>query len=192
MNAVKEREVVMAAPRTVQPAALELRYPQTMIERIRESVALDGAGRLLKRTAERFHLQQLSERGEAMLGHPVHPALTDLPIGCWTSSCLLDVLGGRRYAQASRLLVGFGVLSAVPTVAFGMGDAVKLEPEPRRIAAVHAAANLVAVAVYAASWSRRRHDRQASGIVLGLLAGAVASAGGYLGGALAWAGSDED
>jgi uncharacterized membrane protein len=192
MNAVKEREVVAATPRPVEAAPIELRYPQTMIERIRDSVALDGAGRLLKRTAERFHLQQLSERGEAMLGHPVHPALTDLPIGCWTSSCLLDVLGGRRYAQASRVLVGFGVLSAVPTVAFGMGDAVKLDPEPRRIAAVHAAANLLAVAVYTASWRRRRHDQQASGVLLGFLAGVIASAGGYLGGALAWAGTDDD
>jgi uncharacterized membrane protein len=192
MNAVKERDVAVAGAGPIEPAPIELRYPQTMIERIRESAALDGAGRLLKRTAERFHLQQLSERGEEMLGHPVHPALTDLPIGFWTSSCLLDVLGGHRYAQASRTLVGFGVLSAVPTVAFGMGDAVKLEPEPRRIAAVHAAANLLAVAVYTASWRRRRHQHQASGILLGFLAGAIASAGGYLGGALAWAGGDDD
>ena len=176
----------------IDPAPIELRYPQTMVERIRQSAALDGAGRLLKRTAERFHLQQLSERGEAMLGHPVHPALTDLPIGFWTSSCLLDVLGGRRYAAASRTLVGFGVVSAVPTVAFGKGDAVKLDPEARRIAAVHAAANLLAVAVYTASWRRRRNQHQAAGVLLGFLAGAIASAGGYLGGALAWAGADDD
>jgi uncharacterized membrane protein len=192
MTAVQEPALMAPESGPIGPAPNELRYPQTMIERIRESAALDGAGRLLKRTAERFHLQQLSERGEAMLGHPVHPALTDLPIGFWTSSCLLDVVGGHRHARASRALVGAGLLTAVPTVAFGMGDAVKLEPEARRIAAVHAAANLLAVAVYTASWRRRRQHHQARGILLGFLAGAIASAGGYLGGALAWAGTDDE
>src|SRR5688500_15069594 len=28
------------------------------------------------------------------LGHPVHPALTDLPIGFWTSAMAVDFLGG--------------------------------------------------------------------------------------------------
>ena len=30
------------------------------------------------------------------LGHPLHPLLTDLPIGFWTSAFTLDLLGGRR------------------------------------------------------------------------------------------------
>lgn len=29
------------------------------------------------------------------LGHPLHPMLTDLPIGFWTSAFTLDLLGGR-------------------------------------------------------------------------------------------------
>lgn len=191
MDAVKEREPVGRTAERSESAPLAILRPQTVVEQIRASSALDGAARTLKRTAERFHLQRLSERGEEMLGHPVHPALTDLPIGFWTSSCLLDVFGGQRYARASRVLVGAGVLSAVPTVAFGMGDAVKLEPEPRRVAVVHAVANLLAVAVYTASWRRRRHQQQVTGVMLGFLAAAIASAGGYLGGALAWAGSDD-
>jgi hypothetical protein len=29
------------------------------------------------------------------LRHPLHPALTDLPIGAWVMSALLDAVGGR-------------------------------------------------------------------------------------------------
>ena len=40
------------------------------------------------------------------LGHPLHPLLTDLPIGFWTSGSLLDVVGGigaRRAATALKV-----------------------------------------------------------------------------------------
>jgi len=30
------------------------------------------------------------------LGHALHPVLTDLPIGFWTSSLMVDFFGGRR------------------------------------------------------------------------------------------------
>ena len=39
-------------------------------------------------------------------GHPLHPVLTHLPIGFWTSSFMLDLVGGKRSAAASRRLIG--------------------------------------------------------------------------------------
>jgi len=48
------------------------------------------------------------------LGHPAHPMLTDLPIGAWSMSALLDVFGGAKAEQAADLLIGAGILSAVP------------------------------------------------------------------------------
>src|SRR5437764_1331628 len=44
------------------------------------------------------------------LGHPLHPLLTDLPIGFWTSAFTLDLVGGRRSRRAATQLVGWGVL----------------------------------------------------------------------------------
>ena len=46
------------------------------------------------------------------LGHPLHPMLTDLPIGFWTSVWVLDILGPRSTATLYVALVGLGVLSA--------------------------------------------------------------------------------
>ena len=34
-----------------------------------------------------------------LLGHPDHPALSDIPIGAWSMATLLDTVGGRRAAD---------------------------------------------------------------------------------------------
>src|SRR5215218_5278050 len=47
------------------------------------------------------------------LGHALHPLLTDLPIGTWTSSLLLDLVGGRAARAASERLIALGLLAAV-------------------------------------------------------------------------------
>ena len=60
-------------------------------------------------------------RGE-WLGHALHPALTDLPIGCWVAAGLLDVVGGRRSRPAATRLLGLGLLAVPPTVASGLAE----------------------------------------------------------------------
>lgn len=39
------------------------------------------------------------------LGHQLHPALTDLPIGSWVAATTLDLIGGDKSADAARHLV---------------------------------------------------------------------------------------
>ncbi len=126
-------------------------------------------------------------QGTSWLGHPVHPALTDLPIGCWTSAWFLD-LAGRRAGRAADVLVALGVVSAVPTVAAGLADFHDLPPAKRRSAAVHAAANAGATALYAASLVQRLRGRRGRGIALGWAGAATATAGAFLGGHLAFGG----
>jgi uncharacterized membrane protein len=116
------------------------------------------------------------------LGHAVHPLLTDLPIGFWTSATVLDLVGGRRSAVAARRLVGLGVLTAVPTAATGWSDWLSLDRPLRRVGVVHAGANTVALGLYGLSWMSRRRDHRVIGIVLGMAGGLVASGAGYLGG----------
>ena len=53
-------------------------------------------------------------RGE-WLGHAVHPVLTDVVIGTWTSASVLDVIGGRDSAVAAQRLIGTGLMAAAPT-----------------------------------------------------------------------------
>jgi nitrite reductase/ring-hydroxylating ferredoxin subunit/uncharacterized membrane protein len=117
------------------------------------------------------------------LGHPLHPVLTDLPIGFWTGSFVLDLLG-RRGRTAADTLVGLGVVSALPTAAAGLADWSELNEPERRSGLVHAAANITATALYATSLLARWRGRRLSGVMLGMAGAAAATFGGFLGGHL--------
>lgn len=155
------------------------------VRRIEESESLDGIAAAL---SERLPDWVVEGPGRALLGgewlgHALHPLLTDLPIGFWTSASVLDILGLGRHARAARLMVGLGLLSAVPTALSGLSDWSRLERADSRVGVVHAQLNAAAFALYGVSWLRRRRGR---GGVLSALAGAtVATMAGYLGGHLA-------
>jgi nitrite reductase/ring-hydroxylating ferredoxin subunit/uncharacterized membrane protein len=120
------------------------------------------------------------------LGHPLHPMLTDLPIGAWTMATLLDAVGGAAAAPAADLLVGAGVVAAVPTAASGLNDWSDTHGAETRVGLVHAAANTTALSLYIASLVARLRGRRRPGRVLGQLGFAVLAAGGYLGGHLGY------
>jgi nitrite reductase/ring-hydroxylating ferredoxin subunit/uncharacterized membrane protein len=120
------------------------------------------------------------------LGHPLHPALTDIVIGTWSSSLLLDVVGGEAAGRAAKRLVAAGVVAAVPTAAAGLSDWSELHGETRRIGTVHALGNTIALALYAGSWLSRRKDRRGLGVALSTIGYAVASASAWLGGDLSF------
>lgn len=61
------------------------------------------------------------------LGHPLHPVLTDLPIGFWTSAVVLDVMG-RQHRPAAQRLVALGVISAIPNGDHGSFRLERLRP----------------------------------------------------------------
>ena len=121
------------------------------------------------------------------LGHPLHPLMTDLPIGTWTSAMLLDLLGGRPARPAADRLVGLGLLAAAPTVAAGLSDWADTIGAERRIGVAHAAANVVALTLYGGSWVARRRGRRGLGVTLALAGGGAMAAGGHLGGHLSYA-----
>jgi uncharacterized membrane protein len=155
---------------------------------------LDAGVRVLEPIARRLDGSSFGPllRGE-WLGHAVHPMLTDLPIGCWTSSFVLDVVGGKRARAASRRLLGLGVLAVVPTAAAGLVDWLQLsKPTRRRAGVVHAVSNTVATACYVVSWRCRGRGRHAAGVTWGALGGAAATVGGYLGGHLAFGSDDSE
>jgi nitrite reductase/ring-hydroxylating ferredoxin subunit/uncharacterized membrane protein len=124
------------------------------------------------------------------LGHPLHPLLTDVPIGTWTSATILDLVGGQAGRPAARRLIGVGLLAAGPTAWAGWSDWADSEVGDegvRRVGIVHAAANGGAVLLYGASLLARRRGAHGAGVVLGLAGAGAVGAGGWLGGDLAYA-----
>lgn len=157
-------------------------------DRLDQTDALDDVVRPLQGVVDR-----LLPRGEVKdalhgvwLGHPLHPMLTDLPIGFWTSAFVLDLVGGRSSRRAADALVGLGVLSALPTAVAGAADWSALNDSDKRSGVVHAMANLTATTLYAWSYLARRRGRRATGVALGLAGATAATVGGYLGGHLSF------
>jgi len=117
-------------------------------------------------------------------GHPAHPVLVQVPLGAWLSAVVLDRLPGTE--KSAQMLVGIGTLAAAPAAAAGIADWAKGHETHLRVGIVHWAANLTAVACFAASFVQRTRGHTASGKGLALLGMGVASISGYLGGHLSY------
>jgi nitrite reductase/ring-hydroxylating ferredoxin subunit/uncharacterized membrane protein len=116
------------------------------------------------------------------LGHPLHPVLTDVPIGMWSAAAVLDLMPGT--AVASSALIGAGCASAVPTAVTGWADWSQLHKQHQRVGLVHAIANVVALTCYSASLAARVRGRTIRGKALAFAGFGTMLAGGYLGGHL--------
>jgi nitrite reductase/ring-hydroxylating ferredoxin subunit/uncharacterized membrane protein len=120
------------------------------------------------------------------LGHPLHPTLTDLPIGAWTMATLLDTCGGRAAEPAADLLVKAGLVAAVPTAASGLNDWSDTQGPETRVGLAHAAANSSALLMYLGSARARTRGHRRLGKLLGLFGFGTLMVGGYLGGYLSF------
>lgn len=122
-----------------------------------------------------------------LLGHPLHPVLTDFPIGAWSMATLLDAVGGPASEPAADILVAAGIATAVPTAAAGLNDWSDTQGKSRRVGLVHAAANGTALCLFSSSAVARATGNRAAGKALGLAGFGVLMFGGFLGGHLVFA-----
>jgi len=162
-----------------------------LMNKLERASALDRVGdRLQPRVWSVLRPQRVKDALHGRwLGHPLHPALVQVPIGTWISSAVLDLIPGRRlpgHQGAATALVAAGTASALPAALTGINDWSWLWQEERRVGLVHAATNTLAVALYASSLAARLRGRHGLGRALGLLGLAAVSGGGYLGGHLVY------
>src|SRR5919202_258064 len=152
----------LATPR--RPAIVDL------TDRLEQSAALDRLAAVYQPLADAL----LSDRSLAgalqgmWLGNAVHPLLTMLPIGSWTSASFLDLVGGRAARPAARRLIGIGILTAVPTAVTGLAEFGPLGTRDKRTASVHALSNVTGLTFYLASYRARRQGRHVRGALLAL------------------------
>ncbi|MFG1812120.1 DUF2231 domain-containing protein [Kribbella sp. NPDC049174] len=120
-----------------------------------------------------------------VLGHSLHPSLTDVTTGCWLGTSLLDLAGGSESRRGASLLAGFGLLASVPTALAGAGDWAELSGAERRIGAVHGLGMDVAILLFAGSLVARLRGRHRLGTKLAVAGNLVIAGAGFLGGHLA-------
>ena len=163
---------------------------ESIAERIEQFEALDSVSEPLQE-AVRTVVPQESQLKDVLsgtwLGHPVHPPLTDVVIGAWTSALLLDLLGGKSAEDDADRLVGAGILAAIPTAAAGLSDWAELRGASRRVGSVHAIGNTTALLLHALSWASRKRGDRSRGLALSALGYAAATVSAWLGGHLSFA-----
>ena len=125
------------------------------------------------------------------LGHPLHPVLTDAPIGAWTTAMALDALesltGREEVGPGADAAIGFGLLTAVGAALAGVTDWHVTSGRARKVGLLHGLLNLTAAGIYTASWISRKRGARAAGRGLALAGFAVANYSAYLGGHLVYA-----
>src|SRR5438309_2074077 len=117
------------------------------------------------------------------LGHPLHPVLTDIPLGAWTAAIILDAAGERKGAD---LAVKVGVVGAVGSAVTGLTDWQATDGAARRVGVVHGLLNLAATALFAVSWMQRKSRRRGAGQTAAAIGYAIGAASAYLGGHLVY------
>ncbi len=123
------------------------------------------------------------------LGHPLHPALTDIPVGAWTAALALDALeslsGRKECGSAADLAIGVGLVGAVGSAVTGITDWSETDDPGRKVGLLHGLLNVTATSLYTASlFMRKSRSSRRSGVALSMLGYAVAFASAYLGGHL--------
>lgn len=122
------------------------------------------------------------------LGHPLHPVLTDIPVGAWTTALALDAmeaLSGRdEFGDAADAAIAIGLVGAVGAAATGITDWSDTEGRGRKVGLVHGLLNATATTLYATSLVMRRGNARRAGVGLSMLGFLVSGAAAYLGGHL--------
>jgi nitrite reductase/ring-hydroxylating ferredoxin subunit/uncharacterized membrane protein len=167
----------------------------TLSQRITDAMPfLDGVADLVQPKVE-----AVVERGGARLrnvvdgvwfGSPLHPALTDVPVGSWTAAITFDALdiatGSRALRNAADASLALGVAGGFAAAALGLSDWRYLSGGPRRMGTAHALLNAAGLALNTTSLILRATGRRRAGQLAFLSGYSVVGMGAHLGGELSY------
>lgn len=124
------------------------------------------------------------------LGHPVHPMVTDIPIGAWTTAAVLDTMelcGKKEYKAGADAAVSIGLIGAAGAAVTGLTDWTGTTQIERKVGLVHALLNVGATALYLTSFFlRKKKKSRTAAITLSMLGYGITTASAYLGGNLVY------
>jgi uncharacterized membrane protein len=131
-------------------------------------------------------------------GHPFHPMMVTVPIGCWVASLVFDIVSkssdsnASAFARGSAWLIGIGIVGALVAAALGLMDfmTVPKGTRARRIGLTHMLINSVVLVLFVVDLLVRRSqgfDRVRTGpLVLTVVALVLLGVSGWLGGQLSY------
>jgi len=124
------------------------------------------------------------------LGHPLHPLLTDIPVGAYTTTAVMDIMelcGNENLKSGADASLAIGLVGAAGSAVTGITDWTGTSGQNRRIGLMHATMNIGATLLNTASLIlRRKKSNRNVAIGLSLAAYGVTTLAAYLGGHLVY------
>jgi len=121
---------------------------------------------------------------------PLHPALTDVPIGAWTAAAVFDgldaAINSRAMKNAADASLAVGVVGALGAAVTGLSDWRYLSGGSRRMGIAHGLLNTVGLVLIVTSLVLRATGRRNSGRLTFLAGYSVAGMAAHLGGELTY------
>lgn len=125
------------------------------------------------------------------LGHPLHPAITDVPIGAWLLAVIFDIIWlaspavNSWAARGAEIAVLIGILAAVAAAVTGLADWSDSYGAERTVGLYHAGLNSLALVLYIVSFFIRLADPSGESVaaaILGFIGIVSVLVAAYLGG----------
>lgn len=120
------------------------------------------------------------------LGHPLHPMITDVPVGAWTATMVLDTAAAltdnESMETAADLTLLIGLSSAYGAAASGLTDWMDTYGEERKLGLLHGLTMLTTTGFYTLSLLARVGGARSVGVALSNIGYGILAAGAYLGG----------
>ena len=121
---------------------------------------------------------------------PLHPALTDVPLGSWTAAIVFDGLdaasGSRAVRNAADASLALGVVGALGAAVTGLSDWRYLSGGSRRMGIAHGLLNSIGLVLSITSLVLRATGRRNAGRLTFLAGYSVAGMAAHLGGELTY------
>lgn len=120
------------------------------------------------------------------LGHPLHPMITDVPVGAWTCTMVLDVAsaisGNESLEDAADITLATGLAASLGAASSGWADWSDTYGKDRSTGLLHGLTMASGLVMYLTALILRRSGSRKSGVLLSDLAYGVIGAGAYVGG----------
>jgi nitrite reductase/ring-hydroxylating ferredoxin subunit/uncharacterized membrane protein len=128
--------------------------------------------------------------GTILMGHPLHPAATDIPLGAWVVGVIADWAAMATSAvppQAGDLALAVGLAGALVSIASGLTDYHETYGHERRVATTHGLTMLLVFVIEAVSLGLRwgaGPSAHLPAVILATIGLALVLCGAYIGGHL--------
>jgi nitrite reductase/ring-hydroxylating ferredoxin subunit/uncharacterized membrane protein len=125
------------------------------------------------------------------LGHALHPVFTDIPLGAWSCTMVLDLVSNngesKGIARGADITMALGIAGATAAAVTGATDWSDLVGMDRRVGLMHGLLNSGILLINIGSLAMRLTGRRRAGITLSTVGYLASLCSAYLGGELSFA-----